>query len=381
MAAQWKINLMKTIALLSLLILSSKLYSQNYAWERPLKMAWSNDGITFNTPTVFQDSAGVPSIIKWKGDTLICAFQWFREPVGSAGWDRVAVKFSYNNGITWTQPTPIVVNGLPANYQRPFDPTLVVFNNDSIRIYFSSSDGFPTLGLDSTVNTYSAISSDGMNYSFDDNARVDELHNRVIDPALIHFNNGYHYLSPIGSPQQGAYHYVSPNGLSFTKVQDIPSDMNHNWTGNYMINDSNELRFYGAGSMGIWFNSTPNGGVWNGYENTNIQGGDPTVIKISAGNYLMVYVGNPYSAGLNDELALDKSIVVYPNPTSGQINVKAYDKVIGASYIVYDNTGNSVLSGKINSALTIIELDNLPGGIYLIGVGENKKQAFKIIME
>ena len=220
---------MKNISLLIfLLLLNLKLFSQNFPWQRPLKIAWSNDGITFGAPIVFQDSSGVPSVIRWKGDTLICAFQWFRMPNPSPTWDRVAVKFSYNNGITWTQPTPIVVNGLPPNYQRPFDPTLVVFNNDSIRIYFSSSDGFPIGGLDSTVNTYSAVSSDGINYSFEPNARVDELNNRAIDPAVIYFNNSYHYLAPIGSPQQGAYHYVSPNGLNFMKVPDIPSNNNHN---------------------------------------------------------------------------------------------------------------------------------------------------------
>jgi hypothetical protein len=161
---------MKNISLLLLLILlTSKLFGQ-YPWERPLKTAWSNDGITFNAPTIFQDSSGVPSLIKWKGDTLICAFQWFRVPIGSPSWDRVAVKFSYDNGITWTQPIPIVVNGLPPNYQRPFDPTLVIYNSDSIRIYFSSSDGFPIGGLDSTVNTYSAKSIDGINYTFDTGA-------------------------------------------------------------------------------------------------------------------------------------------------------------------------------------------------------------------
>ena len=47
-------------------------------WESPLKMAWSNDGTNFGNATIFQDSSGVPSIIKWKGDTLVCAFQWFR---------------------------------------------------------------------------------------------------------------------------------------------------------------------------------------------------------------------------------------------------------------------------------------------------------------
>ncbi len=344
-------------------------------------MAWSNNGTNFNTPTIFQDSSGVPSVIKWKGDTLICAFQWFRTPNPSPSWDRVAVKFSYDNGISWTQPTPIVVNGMPPNYQRPFDPTLVVINMDSIRIYFSSSDGLPMGGLDSTINTYSAKSMDGIHYTFEPNARVDEPYNRVIDPAVIYFNNSYHYISPKGSPQQGAYHYVSPNGLNFMKVPDIPSDNNHNWTGNYMINDINELRFYGSGGTGVWFNSTSNGGVWNGYVNTNIQGGDPSVLKVSPANYLMVYVGQPYSTGFNHEEAEERYMAVYPNPSGGHIHVKAAAKLSGSVYTVYDNTGKSVLTGKINSENTIIELGNLPAGIYLLRIGDNLKQTFKVIKQ
>jgi hypothetical protein len=375
------ISKMKSIPLLFLFFVTLKLFSQGYPWEQPLKIAFSNDGITFNVPSTFQDSSGVPSVIKWKGDTLICAFQWFRGPVGSASWDRVAVKFSYDNGTTWTQPAPIVINGLPLNYQRPFDPTLVAYNGDSIRIYFSSSDGFPIGGMDSTINTYSAKSTDGIQYTFEAGARVDEPANRVIDPAVIYFKNGYHYISPIGSPQQGAYHYVSPNGLNFMKVPDIPSDPNHNWTGNYMINNTDELRFYGTGTPGVWYNSTPNGGIWNGYVNTNIQGGDPSVLKVADGSYLAVYVGNPYSIGINHEVASENSSIFYPNPARNQIRVKPGNNLPGTVYTVYDNTGKLVLTGKINPENNPIELGNLPGGIYLFRVGENPKQTFKVIKE
>jgi hypothetical protein len=40
-----------------------------------------------------------------------------------------------------------------------------------------------------------------------------------------------------------------------------------------------------------------------------------------------------------------------------------------------------VLSGKIISENTTIELGNLSGGIYLFSVGENLKQTFKVIKE
>ncbi|MBK8587442.1 MAG: hypothetical protein IPN88_19395 [Bacteroidetes bacterium] len=60
---------------------------------------------------------------------------------------------------------------------------MLFWARDSVRNLFSSSDGFPIGGLDSTVNTYSALSVDEINYTFEPDARVDEPTNRVIDPA------------------------------------------------------------------------------------------------------------------------------------------------------------------------------------------------------
>ena len=348
------------------LLLNSVVFGQNFPWQRPLKYAWSSDGINFNTPAIFQDSSGVPSVIQWNGDTLICAFQWFRVPMNSPSWDKVAVKFSYDNGSTWTQPTPIVMHGIPATYQRAFDPTLVKINQDSLRIYFSSSETPPVGGLDSTVNTYSAKSADGVNYYFENNPRIDVLNNQVIDPAVIRFNNAWHYASPVGAPQDGAYHYVSPDGVNFLPVANIPSDNAHNWTGNYMVNDSSELRFYGSSQNFIWYNSSPNGGQWLGFVNTNVNGGDPTVLRIASNNYLMVYVGNPYPNSTIENQGTMERIHLYPNPTNDFLIID--ENFNGKDYLIeiYNEMGELVQRTKTN--LQKIEISDLAPGKYFLHV-------------
>lgn len=325
----------------------------------------------------------MPSVIRWKGDTLVCAFQWFRMPMSSSTWDKVAVKFSYDNGSSWTQPVPVNFNALPSNFQRPFDPTLMAFTGDTIRMYFSS--GLPTPTLDSTINTYSAYSTDGLNFIFENGARVDEPTNRVIDPALIFFNNSYHYLSPIGSPAQGAYHYVSPDGINFAKVPDIPSDAMHNWTGNYMVNDSNTLRFYGAGSAGIWLNSSPNGGVWNGYINTNVQGGDPTVVRTDANTYLMIFVGESY-ATLLEELNSVSDLKIYPNPSATNFTIdltgiRFANQISNLNYKVVDLNGRIFINENFNFAeKLVVEGSSLASGNYVVLIfsGDNLLKGAKV---
>jgi hypothetical protein len=351
-------------------------------WTNPLMMAWSNDGISFGTSIVFQDSSGVPSAIKWKGDTLICVFQWARQPVGSSTWDKVAVKFSYDNGNTWTDPEPIAVNGLPSGYQRPFDPTLALLDDESIRIYFSSSDGMPPAGQDSIINTYSARGSDGIHYQFEPDPRVDHPSRRVIDPAVIRFNNSWHYESPKGAPQEGAFHYISPDGIQFSQVPDIPSDPAHNWTGNYLVNNASDLRFYGTGVQSVWFNSSPNGGTWSGYVYTNITGGDPTVVKVSPDNYLMIYTGPQYPVGVIYTASSGSGIRVYPNPASDVLFIE-FNTISHKSrdFILFNLFGNKVMSGKLSEIVNEINIQGLVPGGYFLSVPEYPERTFFIIMK
>ena len=84
--------------------------------------------------------------------------------------------------------------------------------------------------------------------------------------------------------------------------------------------------------------------------------------------------------GINENKQ-DNLFSVFPNPAQSVINVKADSKLLGQVYSIYDNTGRVVLTGKLNSENTTIELGNLQGGVYMFRIGENMKQTFKVIKE
>jgi hypothetical protein len=72
---------------------------------------------------------------------------------------------------------------------------------------------------------------------------------------------------------------------------------------------------------------------------------------------------------------------IFPNPTQNLINVKADPKLLGSAYAVYDYTGKLMFKGEITSELTVIEMGDLSGGVYLFRLGDHLKQTFKVIKE
>ncbi|MEI6823271.1 MAG: YCF48-related protein [Bacteroidota bacterium] len=70
---------------------------------------------------------------------------------------------------------------------------------------------------------------------------------------------------------------------------------------------------------------------------------------------------------------------VYPNPAYSKINVEINTNLIGSIFTITDQIGKTVLSGKLNIETSTIELGDLSGGIYLLSIGNNVKQTFKVI--
>ena len=75
-----------------------------------------------------------------------------------------------------------------------------------------------------------------------------------------------------------------------------------------------------------------------------------------------------------DELAFD-NIVVFPNPTTGMLNIKTN---LNITHTLYDFTGKVITE---NSSEDFIDITNLPNGVYFLSIKYGEKVFNKRIVK
>lgn len=286
-------------------------------WNRDVLAYRVTAGSTVEKAATFE-RAGVPTIARLKDGRLIVAHQHFPENDREA-FDKVAVRFSSDDGRTWAEPQVIQVTGLPNGMRFPFDPTLVLLPNGRVRLYFTGNMG--RTFQSSTPAIHSAISTDGVNYTYEPGARFAVEGRAVIDCAVVLHGGTFHLFAPdngAGSnpgqrrendrpsdrPREGVgYHATSKDGLNFTRVEDVQIQGRRRWLGNAQ-SDGKLITFYGTGEGlnaggpggqprgGLWTATSSDGQEWKLIENPSIGGGDPGAVTTREGGLLVVITGS-----------------------------------------------------------------------------------------
>ena len=81
------------------------------------------------------------------------------------------------------------------------------------------------------------------------------------------------------------------------------------------------------------------------------------------------------------ENSLAAPLELYPNPASSILNVVVDIENLNSAYSIFDNTGRVVLTGKLQSEVTSIQLGDLPSGVYTISIGDEIRQTFQVNRE
>ncbi|PHX84583.1 MAG: hypothetical protein CK538_11255 [Opitutia bacterium] len=264
------------------------------------------------------ERAGVPTIARFKDGRLIVAHQHFPEN-DAASFDKVAVHFSSDDGKSWGAAQVIQVAGLPEGMRFPFDPTLVPLPDGRVRLYFTGNLG--RTFQRSTPAIHSAISKDGVNYTYEPGVRFNLEGRMIIDCAVALHQGVFHLFVPDNGvglrpgqrpgdepvadrPRQGVgYHATSKDGLNFARVDDVEIDGRRSWLGN-AESDGKLITFYGTGEGmnsgasaggrprgGFWMATSADGKSWKQIANPPIGGGDPGAVKTRDGGLLVVITG------------------------------------------------------------------------------------------
>jgi hypothetical protein len=282
---------------------------------------WDNDVLIYRVAPGGQteklatfERAGVPTLARLSDGRLISAFQHFPSD-DNRNFDRVAVRFSRDEGKAWTPAVPIVVEKMDAGLARPFDPALVPLPDGRVRLYFTSNRNADFRR--STPAIYSSISTNGIDYVFEPGVRFAIEGRIVIDCAATLHQGVFHLFVPdngsaneffVGQQRRephrpgAGYHATSKDGLNFVRADDVTVSGNHRWLGNAQ-SDGSKIIFFGTSEHrpgelnqprgGIWTATSTDGIGWSELRFFDVPGADPGAVATRDGGWLLAVTGPP----------------------------------------------------------------------------------------
>ncbi|MDD4575593.1 MAG: T9SS type A sorting domain-containing protein [Bacteroidales bacterium] len=180
---------------------------------------------------------------------------------------------------------------------------------------------------------------------------IPELDNfQLITPANQSINQNFANLTFDWSDAFGAtsYEIDIDTSQTFNSTQTFTSS-----TSNYnAINILPNTKYY-------WKVKASDGTNWGAYSNVwNF------TTKVDPTSIYEVYFSN---------------LKIYPNPSSDFIHIETNNLWLNKPYKIIDKLGKEVFSGLIDNELTIIQLDKLSSGIYILQIGDYPQQTYKLL--
>jgi hypothetical protein len=265
-------------------------------WASRILLALSNDGTNFTrTNKILSDQADVPDIITMPdGEVRVYYIIMCPEEVRN----KIVAAVSRDNGTNWVY-RKITLNGIQNLQPSQVDPTVEFTTDNKIRLYFTSGPRTASPGKPEVPRSYSAISSDGYNFTLEDGVRFTVEGKEVLDPNVILIGSTWHFFS--GGIPGSNYHATSTDGLNFKRTDDLSM-------GNFLMANGIKVdggyRYYGfvqkpGTTTYITALFTTDGVTWkpeswkfeldtkNNLESVEVK--DNSVTRLSNGQYLMAY--------------------------------------------------------------------------------------------
>jgi len=275
-------------------------------------LATSKDGVSWEPGELVAKEASVPDVIvldravgEYAAGDVLGYFVDFSKVTGH-GTESVSVVSSSNGGVTWSEKTTITVTNKP-NAGAAVDPSLVQLSDGRLRMYFFGSE--TTLSDPASAagphKVYSAISSDGVNFTVEDGVRfADE---KLTDPDVVVWEGTWYMYYSVGQSFKLA---TSTDGLNFQAKNVSGGDLGGVpgaavWDG--------QLHVFACGKMGLSTAASADGATFADGSGDIFAGQvqgivcDPSPARLPAqaglpdGTYILGYKTRPLSGGGGDQ--------------------------------------------------------------------------------
>jgi hypothetical protein len=235
--------------------------------------------------------------------------------------------------------------------------------NDTTLVLHSGDNSHPNIdgSYVAALTIFSSIwkqSSFGLTYTAGLSSQLAQYYQTKSDNTIFNSTNDWNLL--INNPSANFSESISGNTATFTNSSSsINSTLNYYWN-------------FGDGNTSSVQNPS----------HTYATNGTYTVTLIASNCIFSDTITNTIQIGTNSmEENTNANFEFYPNPATHQITINVEKQLLGSVYIIYDNTGKAILTGKILSEQSVIDLVDLSKGIYLLSIGENLDRTFKVIKE
>jgi len=235
--------------------------------------------------------------------------------------------------------------------------------NDTTLVLHSGDNSHPNIdgSYVAALTIFSSIwkqGTSGLTYTAGLSNQLAQYYQSKSDNTIFNSTNDWNLH--INNPSANFSESISGNTATFTNSSSsINSTLNYSWD-------------FGDGTTSSIQNPS----------HTYATNGTYTVTLIASNCIFSDTITNTIQIGTNSmEENTNANFEFYPNPATNLITLKVDNQLLGSVYIIYDNTGKSVLNGNILSEQSVIDLEYLSKGLYLLSIGENLERTVKVIKE
>ena len=235
--------------------------------------------------------------------------------------------------------------------------------NDTTLVLHSGDNSHPNIdgSYVAALSIFSSIwkqGTSGLTYTAGLSNQLAQYYQSKSDNTIFNSTNDWNLL--INNPSANFNDSISGNTATFTNSSSsVNSTLNYSWD-------------FGDGNTSSIQNPS----------HTYATNGTYTITLIASDCIFSDTITKTIQIGTNSmEENTNTSFEFYPNPTTNQIIINVEKQLLGSVYMIYDYTGKSILSGKILSEQSVIDLGDLSKGIYFLSIGENLERTVKVIKE